>query len=113
MPDAPGRAVGLRDVLLALLLGCLTAAATVTVLRRGPDYQMTCAVDELACPEKLLAGGWPVAFLYDNPWISTRNALFFEDQFRLNAFAANAGLFAFFWLALIALFRGWQRQRRG
>ena len=82
-------------VLLAVALTLLTA----WVERRGPLAMVSgegfCGFSTVPCEVVAVGGGWPVAFLVDDPQISVPDRpSFFEDDFRPAAFALDVGVFA-------------------
>ncbi len=44
------------------------------------------------CVDGLPVGGWPFAFLYDDPGTSVRGSLGFEDDFRVGCFLLDAAV---------------------
>jgi hypothetical protein len=91
------RARILTALTVSAILAIGLAAGSVTVHRA---VQMTvgnmCPVtpDNPAglCVDGLPAGGWPFAFLYDNPGTSVRGNLGVEDDFRMGWFLLNAAV---------------------
>jgi hypothetical protein len=60
-----------------------------------------------------LKGGFPVAYLFDNPGISVEHALALEDEFRVGAFLLDVAIyFALTLLATLAVRGAWTRLRR-
>jgi len=101
----PGR------VALALLAAIVLAACSVLVQRRGPELGQTgnlCGpqMNEI-CWAPRVNGGFPFAFLFDNPGVSVPDALGIgEDDFRWPPFLADV----VFWLLLLLLLaRSWRR----
>ena len=96
---------------LALLAAIVLAAFSVLVQRVGPEQAVTgnlCGPqqDEL-CRAPRVNGGFPLAFLFDNPGVSVPDQLGVgEDDFRWLPFLADV----LFWLLLaVLLARGWRR----
>jgi hypothetical protein len=96
----------LRGIALTLPLAIALAAASVELERVGPApaawHAERCAPMPLhACAEGVLQGGWPAAFLLDQPGVSRMGQLaFVEDRFRPGAFVLDALLA---WIALGAV----------
>lgn len=96
---------------IALVVGL--ALASVGVERVGPRIVVGgegfCGAEAVApCTVEALGGGWPVAFLVDDPQISVPNQLSFaEDDVRWTAFGIDVGVFA----ALVQA-AGWILRRR-
>jgi hypothetical protein len=62
------------------------------------------------CVRRLPVGGWPFAFLYDNPGTSVQGQLGLEDRFRAGWFLLDAAVFAALPVAGTVVFR--LRRRR-
>lgn len=81
-------------------LALASAALSVFVERWGPElapYGNLCGPQSSEpCMELVLNAGFPIAFLFDQAGVSVEHRLsVLEDQFRIGAFAMNAG---FYWL---------------
>lgn len=97
--------------LSALALGLATAS--VAYQRVGPTRPVEgegFCPGPGSCPIPVLAGGFPLPYLLDNPQISVPNALSpIEDDFRPVAFGIDAA----FYLGVALVARGvWRRRRR-
>ena len=88
----------LRRTLLASVLAFILSALSVFVERTGPEtasFGNMCgpAANE-SCMEPLLKGGYPIAFLFDQPGVSVQHQLsFVEDEVRIGALAFNTALY--------------------
>lgn len=74
--------------------------------RRGPDYQLACAMGrsadglDITCPRPVLNGGWPAAFPVGRFGVSVEGKLsFIEDEMRWEPLLATAA----FWLLVSAV----------
>ncbi len=100
--------------LLPAALGIGLALASVGIERVGPRTVVGgegfCGAGAVApCTVEALGGGWPAAFLVDDPQVSVPNQLAFaEDDVRWAAFAIDVGVFA----ALVQAVRWMVRRRR-
>jgi hypothetical protein len=88
--------------LVALVAGAIltfgVTAGTVAIQRRvlmaAPvDCEATRDSPSGSCYLRLPVGGWPFAFLYDNPGTSIRGQLGLEDDFEPGWFLADAAIF--------------------
>ncbi len=87
-----------RQLLLVAVLAIALSAASVLVQRTGPElaqYGNLCGPSSSdPCLEPVLKGGFPVAFLFDQPGVSVEHRLSLgEDVLHIGAFAANAILY--------------------
>ena len=86
--------------LRVLGIAVVLALTSVVVQRTGPRVTVSgegfCGAEAMApCTVAALGGGWPVAFLVDDPQISVPNRLSVgEDHVRPWAFALDIGAFA-------------------
>lgn len=88
----------LSRILLASVLAFVLSVLSAFIERTGPEVASygnmcgTAANDP--CLEPLVNGGFPIAFLFDNPGISVQYRLSFaEDQVRIGALAFNTALY--------------------
>ena len=82
-------------VVVIAVLGLGLAAGSAAVQRKVPAVVACEPVPSNPsgrCDTRLLAGGWPFAFLYDNPSISALDSLFLEDDFKPGWFLADAAI---------------------
>ena len=86
--------------LVVLALAVALALSTAWLERRGPLVTVSgegfCGAEASApCEVAAVGGGWPVAFLVDDPQVSVPDRpSFFEDDFRWAAFTLDVGVFA-------------------
>src|SRR5688572_23325776 len=87
---------------IALAFGVSLAMSSVVVQREGPElapYGNLCGppVSD-ACLEPVLNGGFPFAFLFDSPGVSSERQLAFaEDRLRPLPLALNVGVYSLVW----------------
>ncbi|HEX9952528.1 MAG TPA: hypothetical protein VGB53_12225 [Rubricoccaceae bacterium] len=84
---------------LLLTVAVVLALATAWIERVGPLRVVSgegfCGASAAPCEVAVVAGGWPVPYLIDNPQISVPDAPHFvEDDIRWWAFALDVGVFA-------------------
>ncbi len=88
--------IGQAEILIiSLFVSAVLSALSVIVERIGPEmaqYGNLCGSESSdLCLRPILKGGFPIAFLFDQPGVSIEGRLSFaEDQFRVGAFALNA-----------------------
>lgn len=97
---------------LALIAAVILAFLSVQIERTGPDlvqYGNLCGASTSdPCYKPALTGGFPVAYLYDAPGVSSERQLsFVEDKLHVGALAADVAAY-FAILVLIA----WATSRR-
>ena len=78
-------------------LALVLSGASVVVERIGPEtapYGNLCgAAANDPCLQPVLKGGFPVAFLFDQPGVSVERQLSFEDVFHEGAIAINTACY--------------------
>ena len=96
----------MRLVISVVSAALLLTLGSASIQRRGPDYQLACALGrsadgtDITCPRLMLNGGWPASFLFDRSGISVEGRLsFIEDELRWEPLLATAA----FWLLVSAL----------
>lgn len=103
--------------LLGVILCFVLAAGSVVVHRQvtavvGNVCEPTTGNSNGYCFGPVPAGGWPFAFLYDNPGVSVRGSLDFpEDDLRPGWYLADVAAFGAL-LSLIAVAVHVRRRRR-
>ena len=90
--------MNVRQFLLLSALAVALSAMSVFVQRTGPEsaqYGNLCGPSSNdPCLEPVLKGGFPVAFLFDQPGVSVEHRLsIVEDTLNIDAFAENTVLY--------------------
>ena len=90
---------------LSLITAIVLTSMSVGIERTGPElaeYGNLCGLDHSSpCYQPVLKGGFPVAYLFDNPGISVEHQLSFgEDEFRGGALLLDVAIY--FALLLLA-----------
>jgi hypothetical protein len=83
---------------LALVLSVTLALLSVFIQRQGPElvqYGNLCGpTGNDPCTRPVLKGGFPFAYLFDNPGVSVENQLaFIEDQMSLGALILDIAVY--------------------
>jgi hypothetical protein len=105
----------LRAILLAVVAAVALTCGSFAYQRRGPELAVVgnlCGpqMNEL-CYAPILKGGYPLAYIYDNPNTSVEGDLGVEDKLRPGAFVLD--VLAYFVVLLLAgKALGYARTRR-
>jgi hypothetical protein len=105
-----------NQLALSTVLAIALSGASVFIEHNGPElaqYGNLCGpASNDPCREPVLKGGFPVAFLFDQPGVSVEHQLaFFEDNLRIDAFALNTALY-FVALVMLAYALSVSRKRK-